>query len=101
MPSASAEVGVMIATLIAVIVANACFSIMIPSLIATSVLEIAYHSKQWTDYVEGYCFTSRDFSCSWCGSAANKSGAFSMASPLERCDSEISLMNHGIWGVRH
>ena len=49
MPSASAEVGVMIATLIAVIVANvanACFSIMIPSLIATSVLEIAYHSKQ-------------------------------------------------------
>lgn len=53
----------MIATLIAVIVANvanACFPIMIPSLIATSVLEIAYHSKQWTDYVEGYCFTSRD-----------------------------------------
>jgi hypothetical protein len=58
MSSASAEVGVMIATLIAVIVANAdnvCFSIMIPSLIATSVLEIAYHSKQWTDFVEGYC----------------------------------------------
>ena len=39
----------MIATLIAVIVANAdnvCFSIMIPSPIATSVLEIAYHSKK-------------------------------------------------------
>jgi len=37
----------------------------------------------------------------WCGSAANKSGTFSMASPLEHCDLEISLVNHGMRVVRH
>ena len=52
-------------------------------------------SSRFLDPITTYIRTNPTVS----GTKASGSSGFSMASPLECCDSEISLANHGIWAA--